>query len=289
MILTRLKQLESELSPSEQKVARYILSFSKEAVRKNIQEIAEASDTSASAVTRLCKRIGIKGFSELKVLIAEDIAVQAGEEQPFYVPNFSDTDDEETLVSNLLKSVSMNIEMIPALLSLSELKKSAERLLSSKHILLLGIGASHIVAEDFSQKCLRIGILASCPSEEDLILLAASALSSDDTAVIISYSGETPVIKKAAKEAKAHGAEIVAITRFGTSSLSSAADYVLNVPAVESVFRQGATMSRLSQLIVVDALYSSMLIKLNNSRELIEASFGVIRDEHLSKHDHSDF
>ena len=88
---------------------------------------------------------------------------------------------------------------------------------------------------------------------------------------------------KAAREAKERGASVVAITRYGASALSACADIVLNVPAVESTFRQGATVSRLSQLLVVDALYSSMLIKISNPKELIAASFGKVMEGHSSE------
>ncbi len=283
MILTRLKHIESDLSPSERKIAEYILGNTKDAVRQNIQETASAAGGSPAAVTRLCKRIGVKGFSELRLLLAEELSANIEASEPFYVPDFSTANDENSIISSLLKSVGMNLEMIPALLSADDLRSSAIRILQSSHLLLLGIGASHIVAEDFLHKCLRVGILATCPAEEDLILLASAALDEKDTAVIVSYSGETPIIKKAAKAVKEKGAAIIAITRYGSSSLSGIADYVLNVPAVESTFRQGATISRISQLIVVDALYSSMLIKLNNSKELITASFDIVRDEHNGK------
>lgn len=283
MILTRLRYSEGDLSPSEKKIAEYILANAKDAVRQNIQELAEAAGGSPAAVTRLCKRISVKGFSELRVLLAEELSSTAESQEPFYVPDFTDTDDESSIIRNLLRSVSTNLAMIPALLSSEAVKAAAERILSSKRLLLLGIGASHIVAEDFFQKCLRVGILAACPSEEDLILLASTALTADDTALIVSYSGETPVIKKAAREAKERGASVVAITRYGASALSACADIVLNVPAVESTFRQGATVSRLSQLLVVDALYSSMLIKINNPKELIAASFGKVREGHNSE------
>ena len=42
MILTRLKQIIEDLSPSERKVAQYILDNPKETMKLSVQEIAEA-------------------------------------------------------------------------------------------------------------------------------------------------------------------------------------------------------------------------------------------------------
>ena len=69
MIITRLEQILGDLSPSEKKVAQYILDNPKETIKLSVQEIAEASMSSSAAVVRLCKHIDVKGFTELKNML----------------------------------------------------------------------------------------------------------------------------------------------------------------------------------------------------------------------------
>ena len=283
MIITRLEQILGDLSPSEKKVAQYILDNPKETIKLSVQEIAEASMSSSAAVVRLCKHIDVKGFTELKNMLFVSLSGSDNLSKPYYVPDFDKEADGKAIINKLVSSVCQNAQMLTAILSNKDVEKAAKLILSAKKILFIGIGASRLVALDFQQKLMRIGIVSSAPDDYDLMLLSSSGLGEDDVVVSISYSGETPIVKKATKTAKSNGARVIAITRYGSTSLSHMADCLLNVPASESTFRQGATISRISQLMVVDALYSTMLVLQDNSRELISKSFEMVMAEHDSE------
>ena len=283
MIITRLEQILGDLSPSEKKVAQYILDNPKETIKLSVQEIAEASMSSSAAVVRLCKHIDVKGFTELKNMLFDSLSGSDNLSKPYYVPDFDKEADGKAIINKLVSSVCQNAQMLTAILSNKDVEKAAKLILSAKKILFIGIGASRLVALDFQQKLMRIGIVSSAPDDYDLMLLSSSGLGEDDVVVSISYSGETPIVKKATKTAKNNGAKVIAITRCGSTTLSHMADCLLNVPASESTYRQGATISRISQLMVVDVLYSTMIVLQDNSRELISKSFEMVKAEHDSE------
>ncbi|MCI7453937.1 MAG: MurR/RpiR family transcriptional regulator [Spirochaetales bacterium] len=283
MIITRLEQILGDLSPSEKKVAQYILDNPKETIKLSVQEIAEASMSSSAAVVRLCKHIDVKGFTELKNMLFDSLSGSDNLSKPYYVPDFDKEADGKAIINKLVSSVCQNAQMLTAILSNKDVEKAAKLILSAKKILFIGIGASRLVALDFQQKLMRIGIVSSAPDDYDLMLLSSSGLGEDDVVVSISYSGETPIVKKATKTAKNNGAKVIAITRYGSTTLSHMADCLLNVPASESTYRQGATISRISQLMVVDVLYSTMIVLQDNSRELISKSFEMVKAEHDSE------
>ena len=283
MIITRLEQILGDLSPSEKKVAQYILDNPKETIKLSVQEIAEASMSSSAAVVRLCKHIDVKGFTELKNMLFDSLSGSDNLSKPYYVPDFDKEADGKAIINKLVSSVCQNAQMLTAILSNKDVEKAAKLILSAKKILFIGIGASRLVALDFQQKVMRIGIVSSAPDDYDLMLLSSSGLAEDDVVVSISYSGETPIVKKATKTAKNNGAKVIAITRYGSTTLSHMADCLLNVPASESTYRQGATISRISQLMVVDVLYSTMIVLQDNSRELISKSFEMVKAEHDSE------
>jgi DNA-binding MurR/RpiR family transcriptional regulator len=105
----------------------------------------------------------------------------------------------------------------------------------------------------------RLGVPCSFALDAHIQIAAACGLDSRDLAIAISYSGRTESILKCAEEARASGARIVAITTPGASPLARMADLVLSTPATESVFRAGASLSRTTQLLVVDILYSTLI------------------------------
>jgi DNA-binding MurR/RpiR family transcriptional regulator len=61
---------------------------------------------------------------------------------------------------------------------------------------------------------------------------------------------------KAAEEAKASGASIISLTRFGQTPVSELGDIKLFIPSTERLVREGAMASRIAQLTMIDILYS---------------------------------
>ena len=58
---------------------------------------------------------------------------------------------------------------------------------------------------------------------------------------------------------KENGTPIIAITRCVATSVSALADYKLFTTANESVFRSGAMASRISQLNIIDILFTAFV------------------------------
>ncbi|HWP68393.1 MAG TPA: MurR/RpiR family transcriptional regulator, partial [Rectinemataceae bacterium] len=135
--------------------------------------------------------------------------------------------------------------------------------------MLFGIGASGIVAADFHQKLLRIGIPATYTFDSHAQITAACSLKPAHVAFIVSYSGETDAMIEVARQAKSRRAFVVTMTMEGANRLRGYADVALIIPASERVYRRGAETSRLSQLTVVDILFR--LIVSSDLESAIEA------------------
>jgi DNA-binding MurR/RpiR family transcriptional regulator len=109
------------------------------------------------------------------------------------------------------------------------------------------------------QKLVRIGILCSNSQDADLQITAACNLKKEDTACIISYSGENSAMIIVSEQAKKKGAAIITLTMESENTLRKAADISLVVPSLERVYRIGATISRINQFAVIDMLYSMLV------------------------------
>ena len=71
-VLVKLREYHT-LSNSENEVRMYILRNSKKVISMSTQELAAKSYTSPATVIRLCKRLELKGYSELKIQLASEI------------------------------------------------------------------------------------------------------------------------------------------------------------------------------------------------------------------------
>lgn len=250
--LIRLKSILEQLKPSERKVADYILSHPQEVVQLSVQKLAELSGASEATVIRLCQKLDMKGFQELKLRIAGDLA------SPQSSSGYEEIRMEST-VEAIMYAVSNNnkysIDDTLAVLSAEEVKKAAIALTGARRINIFGMGASYIIAEDLRQKLDRIGWW--CEAYPDLHgqLTSAVNMKPGDVAFGISYSGETIEIVESLTEAKRQGATIITLTKYGNSSVNELADTKLFASASEQSIRSGAMASRIAQLNVVDILF----------------------------------
>ncbi len=251
--LVLLEESLHELPGAEKKVAKYILNNPEKFIKENITDTAKESGSSIAAVVRLCKRIGIDGFKDLKLRVTWDISSNRKTRTFLHIePGLSIEEIADTIVHNSKKVMDAILKM----LDFKAIDTAAEKIFNADRIDVYGVGASGIVALDLYQKLLRIGIKCMYNPDSHLQLTSACSLQKSDCAVAVSYSGETPIVLKSIEEAGKSGAFTIGITRFGKNPISSIVDLNLPVPFTEPLLREGAMASRLSQLIIVDILFS---------------------------------
>lgn len=246
------------LSDAERKVAEFVLREPKKALHFNVAELGRQSGSSQAAVVRFCKRIGLGSFSDFKLRLAHDVFRGADER---FLPNLeleSDASAQE-VIKNHVEVAQRSLSHLGSVLDHAQVEATVERILGSAQTGLFGIGASGVVAYDFFQKLLRIGLPASFTLDNDLQVTMASSLREVDTAFVVSYSGENASMIEVCRQAKARKVTLVTLTMDGPSTVRSLGDISLLVPASERIYRQGAVSSRLNQLTVIDILYSLLI------------------------------
>ena len=62
-----------KLPEAENEIRTYILKHPKEVLSMSIHELAKKTYTSPTSIVRLCKRLDIKGFSQLKIQLSSEI------------------------------------------------------------------------------------------------------------------------------------------------------------------------------------------------------------------------
>lgn len=72
-VLDNITVLYDQLFDAEKKIAKYILNNPKEVVDMTVSELAETSDVSIASVSRFCRKVGLKGFAQLKVSLAQEL------------------------------------------------------------------------------------------------------------------------------------------------------------------------------------------------------------------------
>lgn len=268
IISNKLESLDT-LSKSEEILAKYILSEKENIEKLSTIDLANATYTSPSTVVRLSKKLGFSGWNELKEKYLEELHYlnrHFTEMDPNYP--FEAQDSFLTIASKIGHLATETIQDTISLLKNEDLKKAVNLLDRARIINVFGISNSLLMAYDFRNKMLRINRrveMMDLPADQ---IYVASNSSPTDTAILISYSGESSEVLKIADILRSNKTPIIAITSIGENSLKGYADCTLSISTREKLFSKIASYSTNNSIhLVLDILYSC-LFKLNYNENL---------------------
>jgi DNA-binding MurR/RpiR family transcriptional regulator len=279
-LLVRLRGIRPSLSPAEDRVADKVLADPRAAAGLTISELATAATTSETTVLRFCRRLGLPGYPQLRLALAEAGAQPRASGAQDTDISAKDTVDD--IVAKVAFANSSAVEETAEQLDRESLAATASAIAAAKRVDIYGIGASAIVGMDLQSKLHRIGVVAFAWNDPHIALTSATLLGKGDVAIGISHSGTTSETIEALEAARARHATTVAVTNFPLSLLAARADRVLTTAARETSLRSGATASRIAALTVVDCLYIAVAQRhLNRARKAVEETRQAVASHHL--------
>lgn len=149
---------------------------------------------------KFAQKLGYKGFPALKLALSEALASQP-ESPSVPIHNQIRGDDPLRLVGE--KLIKENTAAMYATLNVNSEEKLHEcvtMLRSARRIILTGIGASGLVAQNFARKLMKIGFNAAAVRDMHALLATVQASSPDDLLLAISYTGVRRELNTAADE-----------------------------------------------------------------------------------------
>lgn len=255
--LLRLRESSKTFSSTEKEIARIILDNPQLVVDLSVHALAKHTFSSASTIVRLCNHIGYSGYKEFRWAVTYELA-QRAQNRKIERKEIERSDSLEEIISKITYLNVVSLEETVSLLDVQVLRRCVELLRNARVIYLFGLGASLCTAKDAYLKFLRLNKLCIVNEDWHSQLLQARNSTAEDVALVISYSGATVEVIECMKTLKENHTPIIAITRFVQSPVSELADEKLYIAANESVFRSGAMSSRLSQLNIIDILYTAL-------------------------------
>lgn len=72
-ILSRIRELHSGLPPKANQIVALILGQAENVIHMSITEVAETCSVSEGTIVAFCRRVGARGFQELKILLVRDL------------------------------------------------------------------------------------------------------------------------------------------------------------------------------------------------------------------------
>jgi RpiR family carbohydrate utilization transcriptional regulator len=254
-IISLIRQCAPGLSPSEQRVAAAVVADVEFAIHASNAELARRARVSEPTVTRFSRSVGCRGVRDLKVRLAQAMAVGRIYVEP---PPHVGTDlARPALWRSVFQEIRRAIAAAEEGLRKEDVEKAAEAISGCSKLAAFGIGGgSTLAAAEVQNRFFRLGIAVSHASDPRLMRMTAATLGRNDVVVAISTTGAANEVIEAAGIAKQYGALVVAITK-PQSRLASIADIVLGVHVPEAPDALKPTASRYALLAAIDLLAAS--------------------------------
>ncbi|WP_421225248.1 MurR/RpiR family transcriptional regulator [Aeromonas jandaei] len=249
-VLLLLRHQLATYSQTLQRLGQFVLEQPQRVLYLTITELARESGTSEASVTRLCRGVGCRGYTEFKMALA----LETQQEQASQ-PQASATSAFSTLIEESVAA----LRDTGALVSQQALLQSAELLEQARQIQIYGVAASAMIGEYLAYRLLRMGISAQQFSDMHRAAMNATSLKPGDVVIAVSSSGSTKDLLHAVQLGKEHGASIIVLSNTSRSPLATLADQLLVAAKPEGPLTAGSFHSKISAMLVIELLSQQLL------------------------------
>ena len=280
-ILDQLLETE-RFTPNEKSIANFILTQKESMLYMTIQELAKHTYTSHSAIIRMTQKLGLSGYKEFTIKLAQEIQSDQ-KEQVIIDPNYPFSRDEQPIeiakeISDLMQyTIKRTYEYLDNRL----LEQTAERINRAERIFIYALGDSQIRAKSFQNKMLKINKYVVIATELSEWSYHSLNLRQQDCAIFLSYHAKSIDFIKTAKFLSDKDVPIISITASSNSDLTKQSTYTILVPNEEDKFSKiGTFSSQISFEYVLNTIYSCIYkLDYENHKQLSIDTFKRVEED----------
>ena len=264
-VRARLRSEFGELTPAQRRLGAFLLQNLAVASDYTITDLAEAAGVSIGTISQLCRRLGLRGYQELRLGLARDaVVVEASAATHALVLR----DGDEAVVGAIARVFGSTQEALAATAAGLEpviLARAADRLGHARRIECVGVATAGLIAAEAALKLRKLGLDAVALGDAHQQAMSAALLGPDDVLLAISHSGRTLDTLGAAQLARERGAFVVVIGGQARSPLSEVADALLLTSSSDTGFHVEPMASTVAQLAVVQTLFLLLLERMGSA------------------------
>lgn len=248
-MLKKIQNARNQLSKSEQKVADIVLADPDKALHSSMQWLAQAAGVSDPTVLRFCRELGISGFKEFKLQLAQGLASK----ETFFYRDVSEEDSTAEISTKVIDSAIASLMQVKEQLNHAAIEQAINCYRDCQRVEFYGSGGSGVVATDAQLKFFRLGKPTVAYSDPHIQHAAAALLDASVLVIAISASGTNKDLIHTLTIAREADAKIVAITS-ADSAVAQLADITLSLDVQEDSDNFASLKSRIAQIALLDVL-----------------------------------
>ncbi|MBZ6384582.1 MurR/RpiR family transcriptional regulator [Pantoea piersonii] len=247
-ILLHLRQGLPGFSPTLQKLGNFILTEPQRVLYLTITELAKESETSEASVTRLCRHLRCKGYTEFKMALALDIQ-----------QSHPDTPDGGDNIDILVEESVQALRDTGKFINREVLRQAGLALHQASSIQIYGVAASAITGDYLHYRLLRLGKSALLFNDMHRAAMNASTVKEGDLVIAISSSGSTKDLMYAVKLASKQKARVLMLSNTLSSPLGKLADMLLVAARPEGPLNAGSLSAKVGTMLLVEVLIRELM------------------------------
>ena len=271
-ILKSLSAQLDSLTAADRQIAQFIIDNPNEMLAMSSAALAEATGRSQSSVVKFSQKLGYGGYQQLKLAVNKAKALEWQAPGGVIHGTIDASDSYMTILQKLIGSKLLSMRETLAANNEHTIDRALDALVNARKVQLAGVGASSLVAKDFSYKLLKLGRTALIDSDSHIQISNASALNEADVLLALSHSGRSLEPLRIAEVAKKRGATVISRTGLHPNPLLDLADIHLFTVADEERVRSSAITSRDAQLMLMDMLFILLIRRQVDSHDYIHNS-----------------
>ncbi len=250
-VLIVIKSLYEGFSPTQKRLADFIVKSREEIPFLSIHELARRAGVSVASISRFARVVGYEDIKDLKVQLGKEAQSTFNLMYQAIKPN----DGDEQIIDKVFSGNIRSLEDTLKILNRNNLVKTAKAMAGANRIVFYGIGSSGFLAQDAALRFGQLGIQAEAYFDSYQMLNRALRMKKGDVAFGISHSGRSAITVKVLEIAANHGAMTVGISNYLKSPLSGFCHIFLCTSFPESRVKVAALSSRVAQMCLMDAVY----------------------------------
>lgn len=253
--LNELKQM-NKLTLTEKGIVDYILTYPEEIEKMSSRQLAELTYTSPSTVVRICQKLGFSGYSEFKIKYLQEVNQTPMIDQINRTNPITSEDSLHSIVNKVAALEITAIEQTKKGIDLAQLKRVSGLLNQATCIDFYGFDNNLHLAKNACSHFLYAGKQAVIHDSSNAQFMQAFASVEGHVAIIISRTGENPMLYRIANVLRERKIPLLVLTESRHSSLAKISTEHLYLYNVHRFTDMGTLLFQTSVQYLFDLLFA---------------------------------
>lgn len=257
MILEKLEKMEG-FTHQEKAVAAYILEHVEMIERMSTEDLAREAYTSKATVVRMCKKIGVEKYQDLKLKLVSEAVQKIRIHQLLAEEPINQSSTYQDIIHTIPSLYEQSIHETNAVMDKNVIHRIVNRLKTAEKIEFYGTGISLAIAQTAAFKFATLGIESTAHDSVNAHYLTASP--KKRVAFVTSFTGaNTSMIGTARYLKETTNSYVVGIVGRFNEEIRQWCDEVVLIPSRHTLLSLKVMTSCTSLIYVTDVLFSMLL------------------------------